>query len=66
LIEPETSPSVDQVNVDFLNLLVRIVSSIPGDVKRAERVIERIEEKKQAVDWHWLMAKAEALKKKRL
>ncbi len=51
-------------NLDFVNLLFQICTSIPGDVKRAKLIIERIEEKKQAVDWHWLMAKAEALKKK--
>ncbi len=52
-------------NLTFLNFLVQLHSSIPGDAKRAEQIIERLKEKKHAVDWPWLMAKAEALKKQR-
>jgi hypothetical protein len=52
-------------NLTFINFLVQLLSSIPGDIKRAEQIIERLQEKKYAVDWPWLMAKAEALKKNR-
>lgn len=51
-----------QSNLDFLNLLVQINTSIPGDKKRADKLIERIKEKKQAAEWMWLMAKAGELK----
>lgn len=54
-----------QKNMDFLNLLVQITTSIPGDQKRADKLIERIHEKKQASEWSWLLAKATALKNKR-
>lgn len=54
-----------QKNLDFLNLLVQINASIPGDKKRADKLIERIKEKKQAAEWLWLMAKAEELKEKK-
>jgi hypothetical protein len=51
-----------QINTDFLNLLVQLSTSIPGDVKRSETLIKRIKEKKQAAEWRWLMEKAEELK----
>ncbi|MCC7466160.1 MAG: hypothetical protein IT261_07830 [Saprospiraceae bacterium] len=54
-----------QTNTDFLNLLVQLSVSIPGDVKRAETLIKRINEKKQAAEWRWLMEKAEELKSRR-
>ncbi|MBN8676658.1 MAG: hypothetical protein J0M29_00445 [Chitinophagales bacterium] len=55
-----------QINTDFLNLLVQLSTSIPGDVKRAETLIKRIKEKKQAAEWRWLLEKAEELKNPRL
>lgn len=55
-----------QINTDFLNLLVQLTTSIPGDTKRAETLIKRIQEKKQAAEWRWLMEKAEELKNPRL
>jgi hypothetical protein len=54
-----------QFHTDFLNLLVQLSTSIPGDVKRAETLIKRIKEKKQAAEWRWLMEKAEELKHRR-
>ena len=54
-----------QSNTDFLNLLIQLSTSIPGDVKRAETLIKRIKEKKQAAEWRWLMEKAEELKHRR-
>jgi flagellar hook-basal body complex protein FliE len=56
------SEATRQNHVDFINLLSQIMNSVPGDKKRAEKLIERIKEKKQAVEWRWLMAKAEALR----
>jgi hypothetical protein len=54
-----------QSNTDFLNLLVQLSTSIPGDAKRAETLIKRLKEKKQAAEWRWLMEKAEELKHRR-
>jgi hypothetical protein len=54
-----------QTNTDFLNLLVQLSTSIPGDAKRADTLIKRIKEKKQAAEWRWLMEKAEELKHRR-
>jgi hypothetical protein len=51
-----------QTNTDFINLLIQLSVSIPGDAKRAEILIKRIKEKKQAAEWRWLMEKAEELK----
>ena len=51
-----------QNHVDFANLLTQISVSIPGDHKRAERVIKRLQEKKQSAEWRWLLEKAKALK----
>ena len=51
-----------QVNVEFANLLTQLITSIPGDQKRADIVIKRVEEKKQAAEWRWLLTKAKALK----
>jgi hypothetical protein len=55
---------VRQVNADFVNFLVQIVSSVPGDLKRADTVIRRLKEKKRVAEWRWLMDKAEQLKRK--
>jgi hypothetical protein len=54
-----------QTNTDFHNLLVQLSTSIPGDAKRADTLIRRIKEKKQAAEWRWLMEKAEELKHRR-
>ena len=51
-----------QKNVDFNNLLTQIAASTPGDQKRAQRVIKHVDENRNAVDWPWLLAKANALK----
>ena len=56
------SENQKQVNVDFANLLHQIVNSIPGDAQRSRLVVGRIQDKKQAADWRWLLEKAMALK----
>ena len=58
------SDSQRKTNIDFANLFTQIVVSIPGDQSRAERVIKRIQENKQAAEWRWLLTKANALKEK--
>ncbi len=58
------SDSLIQTNHDFANFLQQLVNSITGDLKRAERVHKRIEEKKQALEREWLLEKAKALKPK--
>jgi len=51
-----------QIHTDFANFLHQIVSSPPGDPKRSELLTKRIQEKKQAAEWRWLLEKAKALK----
>jgi hypothetical protein len=58
------SGSSRQTYVDFANLLTQITTSLPGDQKRAERVIKRIEENTQSAEWRWLLTKAKELKGK--
>lgn len=53
--------SKKKLNVEFVNLLSQLASSAPGDEKRAERMIRRIQDKKQAVEWRWLLEKATSL-----
>ncbi len=50
-----------KIHIEFANLLTQLTSSAPGDTKRAERLIHRIQEKKQTADWRWLLDKAEEL-----
>ena len=54
---------IKQLNADFVNFIFQIVSSIPGDMKRADTVIRRLNEKKKVSEWRWLMEKAQALKR---
>lgn len=51
-----------QVHTDFANFLSQLQNSIPGDVKRAQQLLKRIQEKKQSAEWRWLIEKAQALK----
>ncbi len=53
-----------QIHSDFANLLHQLVYSNPGDPKRSELLTKRIQEKKQAAEWRWLLEKAKALKEK--
>ncbi len=53
-----------QSHVDFANLLTQISTSILGDAKRSDRLVKRIQEKKQAAEWRWLLEKAKDLKVK--
>ena len=50
-----------QKHLDFINLLYQLVSTNPGDPKRVKRLVERMEEKKQAAEHRWLLAKAKQL-----
>jgi len=50
-----------QIHSDFANLLHQLVYSNPGDPKRSELLIKRIQEKKQSAEWRWLLEKAKAL-----
>ena len=56
------SETQKQIHVDFANLLTQISTSLPGDPKRSNLLISRIQEKKQAAEWRWLLEKAKALK----
>lgn len=56
------SKAENQLNLDFANLLYQLIHSTPGDPKRANRIIERIQAKKSTADWRWLLEKAQALK----
>ncbi len=58
------SETQKRLNVEFANFLNQISTSIQGDQKRAERMVLRLEEKKQAFEWRWLLEKAKALKGK--
>jgi len=58
------SPKQKQIHVDFVNLLLQISLSLPGDVKRAERIIHRVKARKQAAEWRWLLEKAMELTKR--
>lgn len=51
-------------NSEFVNLLVQITNSIPGDPKRADQLVNRIKSRTQMAEWHWLLEKAHALKKR--
>ncbi|MBP6810329.1 MAG: hypothetical protein KA138_02335 [Saprospiraceae bacterium] len=51
-----------QIHSDFANLLHQIINSLPGDPKRSDLLLKRIQEKKQAAEWRWLLEKAKALK----
>ncbi len=53
-----------QIHSDFANLLHQLIYSKPADPKRSEVLIKRIQEKKQAAEWRWLLEKAKALKAK--
>ncbi|MFN0174457.1 MAG: hypothetical protein ACKVU0_07425 [Saprospiraceae bacterium] len=53
-----------QSHVDFANLLHQLTNSIPGDPKRSELLVSRIQEKKQSAEWRWLLEKAKELKEK--
>jgi hypothetical protein len=53
-----------QIHQEFANLLLQLHLSLPGDEKRAEKVISRVQERKQAGEWRWLLEKAKALKQK--
>ncbi len=51
-----------QIHSDFANLLHQLVYSNPGDPKRSELLLKRIQEKRQAAEWRWLLEKAKDLK----
>ncbi|MEZ4926611.1 MAG: hypothetical protein R3A50_10060 [Saprospiraceae bacterium] len=47
----------------FINFLYQLVASVPGDKARSDRVAKRIRENKHVAEWHWVLEKAEALKR---
>ncbi|MDO8368092.1 MAG: hypothetical protein Q7T20_14920 [Saprospiraceae bacterium] len=51
-------------NLEFANALQQLAKSNPGDLKRAERVYQRIKENKHGVDRQWLLEKARSLGRK--
>ncbi len=55
------SKNLQKMHLEFVNILAQIASSIPGDKERSERLVDRMEDKKQAIEWQWLMAKARAI-----
>lgn len=50
-----------QLNNDFCNFLLQLISSVHGDQKRSELLVKRLNEKKQMAEWQWLLAKVKAL-----
>jgi hypothetical protein len=56
------SESQRQMNQDFANLLHQLSNSKPNDPKRSETILKRLQEKKQAAEWRWLLEKAKELK----
>lgn len=56
------SESQRQAHTDFANLLHQLSNSKPNDPKRAETILKRLQEKKQAAEWRWLLEKAKELK----
>ena len=56
------SNSQRKIHIEFVNFLTQISNSTPGDLKRSERMIQRIQEKTQTADWRWLFEKAKALR----
>lgn len=58
------SESQRQNHVEFANLLSQLYNSIPGDQNRSQLLIKRIQERKQAAEWRWLLEKAIALSKR--
>jgi len=52
-----------RIHQDFANFLFQLSNSVQGDQKRAVLLSNRIREKKQTIEWRWLMEKANALSK---
>lgn len=48
-------------NADFANFAYQLMQSTPGDMARAERLAQRIQEKKWTADREWLLEKAAEL-----
>lgn len=56
------SPTYRQKNQDFANLMHQLINSTSYNKARVEVLIKRIQEKKQAAEWRWLLEKAQNLK----
>lgn len=50
-----------EFNTNFINLLAQIASSVPGDKKRSERLLQRIRLKQPVSEREWLLEKAAAI-----
>ncbi|MDX1911393.1 MAG: hypothetical protein SFV22_07900 [Saprospiraceae bacterium] len=64
-----TSPKIYAHNLRqqyhlFIYILQQILQCPPGNPKRIDRIIQKIKQNKTALDWAWLLQKAEALKSK--
>lgn len=55
------SASQRQLNGNFINFLLQIMQSIPGDRKRSEQLVNRIQQKKGIFEQRWLLEKARQL-----
>jgi hypothetical protein len=55
------SPYLKEYNTNFINLLYQLSQSIPGDKKRASRLLERAQEKGKITESRWLIEKINEL-----
>ncbi len=55
------APDIRRQNADFINLLLQISNSSPGDKNRSERLVKRVLQKKMCAEWRWLLEKARQL-----
>lgn len=52
---------IKEFNTNFVNLLLQIVASTPGDKGRSERLVQRIRSKSNVSEQEWLLKKAFAI-----
>jgi len=50
-----------EFNTNFINLLIQLVASVPGDKDRSQRLLERIKSKQAVAEQEWLLKKAAAI-----
>jgi hypothetical protein len=55
--------SLREANTNFANMLTQLVASRPGDKARAALLVKRFGVKKKALEWKWLLDKANELNK---
>lgn len=54
-------PQIKDYNTNFINLLLQIVASAPGDKDRSQRLMERIGSKQAVAEREWLLEKAASI-----